>query len=163
MDTRQIICCLRYVGCSFLGVFASDMLPKHPTASSCTFIVNTDPHTEPGSHWLAINIQSRSSRLYYFDSYSLTSYIPAIHSFINHNCTLWDYDSVQLQGSTTTVCGKYCCLMALYMDRGYSPEKFVALLGSVQSDKRVSELFEAEFGPLPKILGRDGQRNTCLR
>jgi hypothetical protein len=155
MDTRQIICCLRDVG-SFLGVFASDMLRKYTIARSGTLIVNTDPHTESGSHWLAIHIQSRSSRL--------PPLIPAIQSFINRNCTVWDYNSVQLQGSTTTVCGKYCCLLALYMDRGYSPQKIVGLLlGSGHSDKRVSELFEAEFGPLPKMLQRNEQCNTSLR
>jgi hypothetical protein len=89
---------------SFIGVFASEMLPNYPIARSGTLIVNTDPHTESGSHWLAIHIQSRSSRLYYFDSYGLPAYIPAIQSFINRNCTVWDYNSVQLQGSTTTVC-----------------------------------------------------------
>jgi hypothetical protein len=90
---------------SFLGVFASDMLPEYLIQSPGTLIVNTDPHTESGSHWLSIHIQSRASRLYYFDSYGLPPYIPAIQSFINRNCTVWDYNTVQLQGSTATVCG----------------------------------------------------------
>jgi hypothetical protein len=153
MDTRQIICCLRDVS-SILGVFASDMLPKYSIARSGSRIVNTDPHTESGSHWQAIHIQSRSSRLYYFNSYVLPPYIPATKSFINRNFTVWVYNSIQLQGSTTTVCGKYCCLMALYMDWGYSPQKFVGLLDSSHSAKRVSELLMAEFGPLPSILQR---------
>jgi hypothetical protein len=79
MDTRQIICYLRDVG-SFLGVFAYDMLPKYPTERSGTIIVNTDPHTEYESHWIAIHIQSRSSRLHYFYSYGLPPYIAANHS-----------------------------------------------------------------------------------
>jgi hypothetical protein len=53
MDTRQIICCLRDVG-SLIGVFASDMLPKSAIIRSGTLIVNTDPRTQSGSHWLAI-------------------------------------------------------------------------------------------------------------
>jgi hypothetical protein len=164
MDTRQIICCLRDVG-SFLGVFASYKPPQYPILRYGTLIVITDPHTESGSHWLAIHIQSRSSRLYCFDSYGLPPYIAAIQSFINRNCTVWDYNMVQLQGSTTTVCGKYCCLLGLYRDRGYSPQKFAGLLsvGSMQSDRRVSELFKAEFGPLPRVLQRNGQCNTSLR
>jgi hypothetical protein len=154
MDTRQIICFLRDVR-SFLGVLASDMLPKYPIAHSGTHIVNTDPHTEFGSHYLAIHIESRSSRLYYFGSNGLPPYILAIQLFINDNCTVWDYNSIQLQCSTTTLCSKYCCLMALYMDRGYSPQKFAGLLlGSGPADKRASELFKAEFGPLIQILQR---------
>jgi hypothetical protein len=133
MNTRQIICCLRDA-VTFHGVFASDMLPKYPIAGSGTLIVNTDQHTESGSHWLVVHIQSRSSRLYYFVSYGLHPFIPAIQSFISRNCTVWDYNSVQLQGCTTNVCGKYCCLLALYMDRGYSPQKFVGLLASGRTD-----------------------------
>jgi hypothetical protein len=163
MDTRQIICCLRDV-CSFLGVFASDMFPTHPIQRSGTVIVNTDPHTETGSHWLAIHIQSRFSRLCYLVSYGLPPYIPAIQSFINRNCNVWDYNMVQRQGSTITVCSKYCCLLALYTDRGYSPQYFAGHIGSPQSaDRRVSELFKAEFGQLPRVLQRNGQCNTSLR
>ena len=101
MDTRQIMCCLRYVG-SFLGVFPSDLLPEHSIARSGTLIVNTDPHTESGSHWLAIHFQSKSHTSYYFDSYGLLPYIPSIQS-IRHNCSVWDYNTVQLQGPTSTV------------------------------------------------------------
>ena len=51
------MCCLRSVG-SFLGVFPSDILPQLNIARSGTLIVNTDPHTDSGSHWLAIHLQS---------------------------------------------------------------------------------------------------------
>ena len=113
------MCCLRYVG-SFLGAFPSDLLPGHYIARSGTLIVNTDPHTESGSHWLAIHFQSKSHSSYYFDSYGLPPYIPSIQSFIRRNCSVWDYNTVQLQGLTSTICGKYCCLFALYMDRLYA-------------------------------------------
>jgi hypothetical protein len=123
MDTLQIMCCLRDVG-SFLGVYPPDLLPQQSIARSGTLIVNTDPHTESGSHWLAIHFQSRSFTAYYFDSYGVPPLIPSIQASIRRNYTVWDYNSVQLQGPTTTVCGKYCCLFALYMDRGYTPQQF---------------------------------------
>ena len=44
--------------------------------------------------------------------------VPAIHEFIRRNCAVWDYNSRHLQGLTSNVCGKYCCLFALYADRG---------------------------------------------
>jgi hypothetical protein len=81
MDTRQIICCLRDVG-SFLGVFPSDLLPKYSIALYGTLIVNTDPQTESGSHWLAIHFQSLSSTEFYFDSYGLPPLIPSIQTLI---------------------------------------------------------------------------------
>jgi hypothetical protein len=78
MGTRQI-CCLRDVG-AFPSVFPSDLLPKYPVALSGTLIVNTDPHTESGSHRFAIHFQSRSSTAYYFDSYGLPPFIPSIQT-----------------------------------------------------------------------------------
>jgi hypothetical protein len=153
---------MRDVG-SFLGIFHSDLLPKYPIARSGTLIVKTDRHTESGSHWLAIHLQPRSSTAYYFDSYDLPPIIPSIQTFINRNCTAWDYNSVQLQGPTTAVCGKYCCLFALFMNKCYSLQQCVGLIGTVDTDKRVSEMFKAEFGPLPKIVRRDGQCNVSIR
>jgi hypothetical protein len=91
MDTRQIICCLRDVG-SFLGFYASDMLPKFPITSYGTLIVNTDPHTATGSHWLAIHIQSRSS------VFIISTSMVYLHIFLpyNHSST-----ETALSGITT--------------------------------------------------------------
>ena len=150
MDTRQIICCLRDVR-SFLGVYPSDLLPPHSIAQSGTLIVNTDPHTQTGSHLLALHFQSRSYTSYYFYSYGLLPFIPSIQSFIRRNCTVCEYNSVQLQGPTSTVCGKYCCLFALYMDTGYTPKQFVGLLATATADKQVSKMFESKFGPLRRV------------
>ena len=155
MDTRQIMCFLRYVSW-FLDVFPSDLLPQHSIARSATLVVNTDSHTETGSHWLVIHFQSRSHTSYYFDSYGLPPFIPTIQLFIRRNCSVWNYNSVQLQVPTSSVCGKYCCLFELYMDRGYIPQQFVGLLATTNADKLFSKMFESEFGPLHK-MPRGGQ------
>ena len=126
MDIRQIICCLRSV-CSFLGVFPSD-----PIARTVTLIVNTDPHKERGSHWLAIHLQPKSHSSFYFDSYGLPPFIPSIESFLHRNSIVHNYNTVQLQETTSTVCGKNCCLFALYIDRSYTPRQFVGLLPMVR-------------------------------
>ena len=131
--------------CSFLGVFPSHILPQHSIARSGTLIVNRDRHTEIGSHSLTVHFQSRSHSPYYFYSYGVPPFIPSIQSFIRRDCSVWNYKSVKLQGPTTTVCGKYCCLFALYMDRGYTPKQFVGLLATATADKLVSEMFESEF------------------
>ncbi len=147
MDTCQITCCLRSVG-SFLGVFPSDLLTQQTIARSANLIVNTDPHTETGSHWLAIHLQSRSHSSLYFDSYILPRFIPPIQSFLHRNSIVRNYNTVQLQGPTSTVCGKYCCLFALYMDRGYTPRQFVGHFTTVSADSVVSDMFASEFGHL---------------
>ena len=155
MDTRQIMCSLRSVG-SFLGVFPSDLLPQLPIAWSGTLIVNTDPHTESGSHCLAIHVQPRSHSSFYFDSYGLPPFIPPIESFLHRNNIVQNYKAVHLQGPTNTVCDKYCCLFALYMDRGYTPRQFIGLLPTASTDRVVADMFASAFGPL-RGLCRGGQ------
>ena len=126
MDTLQILCALRDVR-SLTEVFPSDLLP-HSTAHACTVIINADPHTEKCSHWLAVQFLPISSRAY-FDSYGMPpTLVPAIHEFIRRNCTVRDYNNRQPQRLTRNVCGKYCCLYALYASRGYGLCQIVGLL-----------------------------------
>ena len=146
MDTSQIRCTLRNVK-SFLGVYPSDLLPASISRSG-TVIVNTDPHTERGSHWLAIHLEPRSSSAYYFDSYGIVPFIPDIRDFLKRTCTVWYHNSTQLQGLMSTVCGHYCCVFALYMDRGFTPQQFVRLFNTESADKQIDEVFTREFGPL---------------
>lgn len=99
---RQFMCCLSYV-ISFLGVFPSDRLPRHPIARTGTPNVNSDPHTASGSHWMAIHFR-------FLDPAHLTTSIDTaclhlfpIQSLICRNCIMLAYNIVELQGPTSTV------------------------------------------------------------
>jgi len=109
MDTVHILLPLRNVY-SFLDVYASDHSPRSIT-NTCTAIVNADPYTERGSHWLAVHFHPKSSSAYYFDSYGILPFVPNILAFIRRNCRTWDHNKRQLQGLSSDVCGKYCCLL----------------------------------------------------
>ena len=61
-------------------------------------------------------------------------------------CTTWDYNRRQLQGLTSNVCDKYCCLFALYMDRAHTPKQFTSLFDACNADLQVERLFATEFG-----------------
>jgi hypothetical protein len=157
----QILCTLQNIK-SFLRVFPSDLLP-HSITRSGSIIVNTEPHTEKGSHWLAIHFEPKSSSAFYFDSYVISPIIPAIQTFLRRNCTVWNHNTVQLQGLTSTVCGQYCCLFTLYMDRGYTPKQFIGLFTTDNADRQVNRIFTSVFAPLRKEL-RGGQcRNMYKR
>ena len=54
------------------------------------------------------------------------------------------------------VCGEYCCLFALYKDRGFTPKEFVGLFDAATADRQISRLFTSEFGPL-RTKRRRGQ------
>jgi hypothetical protein len=135
---------------TFLGVFPSDML-THSITRTGTVIVNTDAHTQTGLHWLAIHLEPRSSTAFYFDSYGLSPHINDIQSFLRRNSTVLHYNTVQFQGPTSTVCGKYCCLFALYMDRGYTGKQFVGMFTPCLADRQVERFFATEFGSLRGI------------
>jgi hypothetical protein len=158
MDTWQILCTLRDVT-SFLNVFPSYLLPSSRSIlKPCTLIVNAD--TEGGSHWLAIRLTPRYSTAYYFDSYGIFPLVPSIQAFLKHNCTIWEYNKRQLQGLTSEICGQYCCcLLALFMDRGYTPQQFITLFaGSSNADRQVTQMFASEFGA---TLPRGGWGQCC--
>ena len=144
MDTVQILCILRNVK-SVLGVFLS-YLP-HSNTRYGSVIINDDPQTERGSHWLPIHFEPRSSSAYYFNSNDI---IPTIEAFLKRNCTVFDYNTAQLQGLTSTFCSQYCCLFALCMDRGYNPKQFVGLFNANIADRQIDQFFTSEFGPLRK-------------
>jgi hypothetical protein len=160
MDTVQILCTLRSVK-SFLGVFPSDLLSPHIIKRCGPVIINTDPHTESCSHWLAVRIEPQSSHAYYFDSCAIPPFLPSIQAFWRRNYTVCEYNSVKLQGLTSTVCGKYCCLFALYVDRGYAPKQFAALFTPASADLQVNNMFASEFGSLRNIP-RGGQCSSGL-
>jgi hypothetical protein len=154
MDTVQIICALRNVP-SFLGVYPSDLLPTRAITRPGTVIINADPHTRSGSHWLAICLEPKSSSAFYFDSYGLTPLVPAIQSFLRRTSSVWDYNT-QLQGLTSNVCGHYCCLFALCLDEGLPPRQCVSHFGARHADERVLEIFASRFGS-SVALHRGGQ------
>jgi hypothetical protein len=160
MDTKQIACALKDVR-SFLGVFPSDLLPHSIPQTTCTVIINTDPHTESGSHWLAVHFEPRSSSAYYFDSFGRPPHIPTIQEFLRRNCTVQEYNAIQLQGPSTTLCGHYCCLFALHMDIGETPKRFVSLFNPVNADDMVARRFKFQFGPIRR-MPRGGQCCTSL-
>jgi len=112
MDTIQITCILKDMP-SFLGVYPSDLLPGivHRTG---TLIINADPHTKEGSHWLAIHLETRLSRASYFDSYGRPLPDPQILSFIRCNATFWSYNSIPFKAPSRSLWSVLLFICLLY-------------------------------------------------
>jgi len=73
--------------------------------------------------------------------------MPDLQAFLRRNCTSWDHNGRQLQGLTSDVCSKYCCLFALYMDLSFTPQQFVAFLNTDGgAEWQVDGMFASEFG-----------------
>jgi hypothetical protein len=139
----------------------SDELPCAEITSPSSIIVNADASTQPGSHWLAIRFEPRSPQAFYFDSYGLLPFVPNIQSFLRSNCSVLHCNENTLQGLTSTVCGKYCCLFLLFTDRGYTAKQFVRLFNPHIADLQIESLFADEFGSLRDVV-RGGQCSRGL-
>jgi hypothetical protein len=156
MDTAQKICTLKDVAL-FLGIYQSDILPPPPSVTrSATLIVNRDPHTAKGTHLSSHSFTTANLLRLLFRFIRLAPLVPNILTFLRRACSVWEYNTTQMQGLTSTVCGNYCCLFALYMHRGYSPRQFVGLFDPATADSQISRLFALEFGPM-RTKRREGQ------
>lgn len=93
----------------FGGVYPSNMLPRK--ADLPLYIANLDPHTLPGSHWVAIHFCKKTA--YYFDSYGTKPTDKNILNFMKRNADTIMYNKVRFQSKWSTTCGHYC-LFFLY-------------------------------------------------
>ena len=80
MDTREIYEYMQGYS-QFLGVYAINHIPdKHQRP--CSLIVNTDPCTAPGEHWVAIFLNNDLTGEY-FDSFGLPPLHLPIYIYLN--------------------------------------------------------------------------------
>ena len=108
MNTTNILNTMRKYP-QFLGVFPSDehCLPKKIFQFPSALIVNTDPHSLPGQHWIAIYFANREN-VEYFDSSGNLPKIRSIVEFMNKNANILYYNSIKLQSDFSVTCGGYC-------------------------------------------------------
>lgn len=88
------------------------------------FVLNTDDHTKPGMHWVAVYVDSMNNGLY-FDSYGMPPIISSHFNRIRKNCKQYRWNAVQLQSSMSDVCGQFCLMFLDYMTSGLGFQKFL--------------------------------------
>lgn len=106
------------LGPRFGGVYASDRLPEIPQYNA--YIVNLDPASKPGSHWIAIYFDRRKESVDYFDSYGLKPRNVGILRFLKKNAIFKNYNLITYQGPCSTVCGQYCLYFLYHKANGLS-------------------------------------------
>ena len=110
-----------------MDVLACDELPlttirRLPAA----LIVNTDPSTQQGRHWLAIYVTSDRVG-YFFDSFGNTpmyrEFPENIFCFLSKNCKRIIYSGSQVQHIQSTTCGEHCIFFLCNIQKGLSFQK----------------------------------------
>ena len=138
MNTAQIVKCLRqdlYMREHCLGCFALDQLPR-PTKVPFGLVVNSDPSTEEGTHWLAVWVDAQGQG-HYFDSYGQKA-LPVIERYLDKYSRSWSLVlTAPLQAHLTAVCGQYCVYFLYLKCRNY---QFVPI-----SDVQVNDFVERKF------------------
>ncbi|XP_043476691.1 uncharacterized protein LOC122507831 [Leptopilina heterotoma] len=99
MNSLQILQCLRLINNHSVGVYPADKIPHFLTRPSA-IVINTDDHTKPGTHWVAIHI-SKDGRGTYFDSYGLPPFVPQHLDCLRRNCAFFRWNTTQYQRNDT--------------------------------------------------------------
>ena len=110
MDTTQLDQKITAPG--FLGAFPYDQIPPKPDSVVFSVILNTDPVTEPGDHWIALVY--KAPYFYFCDSYGRSlrdqtfpsAFSATVKSFIGK--TAHKTNTEFLQQLTSNACGDYC-------------------------------------------------------
>lgn len=144
----------KYTKNKFKGVFACDKLPKNKINKPSCFIINTDPASLPGTHWVAVYFPKRGYADY-FDSFGMKPNIKSILKFISHNSVKYNYNSKQLQNIFSPVCGNYCCEYLLHKCQGRTNSKFFnkyKINDTPKNDILTVKNFKTHFGNKRRCL-----------
>ena len=100
----------------FKKVCALDQLEK-PTFPSA-YVINSDPSSEPGEHWVAVYFDKRG-RGEYFDNYRLPPTLVGLESYMDaYSLSGWIYNRKTLQAYFSSFCGHYCVYFILLRCHG---------------------------------------------
>jgi len=99
----------------YLGSFAFDELPEITKFPSC-LIINTEPRTQSGEHWLACYFDKKKIA-FFFDSYGHKPSMYKLDSYLRKNSFKIYYNKRKIQG-ILPYCGFYSVLFLLFICRG---------------------------------------------
>jgi hypothetical protein len=102
----------------FLEAFARDELPSKPPYPSC-FIINTDPRSKPGSHWLAVFYNERGY-CDFFDSYGQPPDYFKLEKYINKTSNGWSFNRKRIQVDSD-LCRLYAILFLIFRAQDQLP------------------------------------------
>jgi hypothetical protein len=138
MNSAEIDCVLRRLllgkPVKFLGVFAADKVPKRISQYPFCCVINTDPASKPGEHWVACYAESAST-LEFFDSFGLP---PSTYPHIRGLRNVKFFNNVSLQSMFSRACGPYCVFYISQRSKGISSPCIIARISKLNPLQRDS-------------------------
>ena len=151
----------------YVGTFPCDRLPKHSDKSRPRgYIVNTDPHDQPGQHWIALWTQNNVCEV--MDSYALPLDYYSQAQPLRDWLTQWKYvvtNGTSLQGLHSQACGHYALMYLKTRANGFPLQDFVKNFSDynrVQNVHHVGELLKQTIVN-DQIWSCDGKKSCTAR
>ena len=128
----------------FKKVCAFDQLKKPVFPSA--YVINSDPSSEPGEHWIAVYFD-KCGRREYFDSYGLSPAFVGLESYMDtYSLAGWIYNCKTLQALFSNVCGHYYVYYILFCCRGVPLNAIVSdFTSNLTENDRFISLFIREL------------------
>lgn len=143
MNTKQINNVLKGLS-SYGGTCPADLIPL-PIKYPITFVINTDPASERGEHWVAIHISAKKKGIY-FDSFGFPCLSHHISDYLTKHCSSYVFSSKTLQHPEWQSCGMYCIAFVRHMSAGgrfnHFIERFTTNL--LQNEKTLKSYLSAD-------------------
>ena len=148
MNAREIYSALKRDRCTrdrFVGVFAADNLPAEKEFPG-GYIVNTDPSSKPGQHWIAFYCYDGCMECFDSSGADPQVYHPNIADWVKRGGFRIKQKEI-LQSQNTTVCGQYCMLFILCRCNNISYEDFMSMFSKNKNfnDKLVCKTVNKYF------------------
>ena len=147
------------LGKVYSGALPCDKLPRSQyREDKQAFIVNTDPHDKPGTHWIALWTDGEECEL--FDSFALplrayTDSTPLVQWLERHYLRI-EANARSVQAVTSQTCGYYALFYLMHKSMGGSMSEFLAKFKKrdfMWNDRIVGQL-------LRQMIEKDGSWNS---
>ena len=121
---------------NYQGTYSCDGIKKPDlTNNISTYIFNLSKLNAKGSHFVAIQINSKAKKVIYFDSFGFPCTNNDILSFIYSVNKKYEYNTKQIQPFGSSYCGIYCLAFVMYHDS--NNKNFINFLKMFNSDKLI--------------------------
>ena len=140
MNSLEILNSLLLIPRHTVGVFPADRIVEK-WIKPCAFVFNTDNHSGPGLHWLAIYVDKNSDG-WFFDSFGRKPFIREHLRVIRKNCQLLRWNTIQLQSLESSHCGYFCVMFLHFLSSGKTMHQFQSIFSeNLQDNDRISATF----------------------
>ena len=110
----------------FKGVFPCDAIPSRKFALPYALIINTDPASKPGTHWVALHVDIYN-HAEFFDSFGKPLDNKYIVDFIDDNCASACWNTVCIQSNLSIKCGQFALGYIKARLQGIDADTFINL------------------------------------